>query len=94
MTFMVIATYATDAGVTERRERVRAEHLAALKEHAGRGQVVIAGPVLDDAQTPKGSALVVEFESREALSTFLRADAYSREGVWESFEIHLFSRVI
>lgn len=94
MTFMVIATYATDAGMTERRAKVRAEHLATLKEHAERGQVVVAGPILDDSQTPTGSALVVEFETREVLSAFLQADAYSREGVWESFQIHLFSRVI
>ncbi len=94
MMYVVIATYATDADMTARRERVRAEHLENLKKHAESGQVVIAGPILDDEENPKGSALIVDFDSRETLKTFLEADLYSLERVWESFEIHLFRRAV
>lgn len=94
MMFVVIASYAADANMAERRARVRDEHVENLKRHAERGQIVISGPILDDAGNPKGSALIVDVDSREALQAFLEADLYSREGVWASFEIHPFQRVV
>ena len=94
MMFVVIAQYATDEGMAARRARVRDAHIENLKRAAERGDVVISGPILDDEGTPKGSALIVEVDSKEALMAFLEADLYRLEGVWESFEIHPFQRVI
>lgn len=94
MLFVVIAEYAADAGMAERRAGVREAHIANLKAQAESGRVVISGPILDDAGNPKGSALILDVDSREALQAFLEADLYSREGVWASFEIHPFQRVV
>jgi uncharacterized protein YciI len=94
MMFVVIAQYATDEGMAARRARVRDAHVENLKVGAERGEVIISGPILDDEGNPKGSALIVEVASREALMAFLEADLYRLEGVWESFEIHPFQRVV
>ena len=94
MLFVVIAKYATDPEVGARRERVRDAHIENLKRHAETGEVVISGPILDDAGAPKGSALIVDFDSREALQAFLDADLYSQNGIWASFEIDPFMRVV
>lgn len=94
MLYVVIAKYATDLEVGTRRERVRDAHIENLKRHAETGEVVISGPILDDAGTPKGSALILEFVSREAVQAFLDADLYSQNGIWESFEIDPFVRII
>ena len=55
---------------------------------------MLGGAILDSAGNPTGSALVAEFGTREALTTFLHADIYTREGVWESFEIYPFRRAV
>ncbi len=94
MLFVVIAKYATDPEVGARRERVRDAHIENLKAHAETGEVVISGPILDDTGTPKGSALILDFASRDAVQAFLDADLYSREGIWVSFEIDPFVRVV
>ena len=94
MTFLVIARDRTDADVPALRQRVRAEHLKNLEPYVAEGQVVLGGAILDSAGNPTGSALVAEFGTQEALTTFLNADIYTREGVWESFEIYPFRRAV
>jgi uncharacterized protein YciI len=94
MMFLVIAKDAGGPDTLSRRQRVRNEHLRNLEPYIAGGQVILGGAILDDTGKPCGSALVTDFETREALEVFLQADLYTREGVWESFEIHPFRRAV
>ena len=77
---------AYDAGnVLEKRMAVRPRHLEGMK--ALGKQVICAGGLLDDAGRMKGSALVMEFENRAALDSYLASEPYVTEGVWEKIEI-------
>lgn len=91
MTFLIIAHDAE--GVLEKRQAAREAHLAALKEAVAAKTVTLAGPILDDAGNPAGSALIVEVESREGLEPLLKNDTYTQEGVWERFDIYPFKKV-
>lgn len=94
MTFLVLAKDGTDVGAPERRQRVREAHLEGVKPAVKDGSLQLGGAILDDAGVMIGSALLVEAESREALMDFLKGDIYSREGVWQSFEIYPFKRAV
>lgn len=94
MTFLVLAKDGTDAGAPERRQRVREAHLEGVKPAVEDGSLQLGGAILDDAGVMIGSALLVETESREALMDLLKGDIYSREGVWQSFEIYPFKRAV
>lgn len=94
MMFLVIAKDADGPDVLSRRQRVRDAHLQNLEPYLAGGQVVLGGAILNDTGEPCGSALITDFETREALEAFLQADLYAREGVWESFEIYPFRRAV
>lgn len=64
-------------------------HLATVTE-----QVLIAGPLLDDAGAPIGSLLVVDFEDRTAAEAFARADPYATAGVFASVTVTAWRKVL
>lgn len=82
------------------RRRVRASHLERIRRLAEAGRVVLAGPMpAVDSPDPgeagfEGSLIVADFESREAALEWLRADPYVTEGVFESYEVRPFVRVL
>jgi uncharacterized protein YciI len=94
MTFLVIAKDGTDPDAPARRQRVRAQHLRELEPLVQSRQIRLGGAILDDAGTMIGSALLAEFENREALDEYLRSDIYTREGVWQRFEVYPFKRAV
>ena len=92
MTFFIVAKDAPDASA--RRQRVRGQHLRELEPHVKAKRILVGGAILDDEGSVIGSGLVAEFGSRESLDEFLQSDIYTREGVWESFEIYPFRRAV
>jgi len=94
MMFLVIARDGTDPDAPARRQRVREQHLRELEPLVKSGQIGLGGAILDDAGTMIGSALLAEFESREALERYLQSDVYTREGVWQSLQIYPFKRAV
>ncbi len=72
-------------GMLEKRMAVRPRHLEGMK--ALGKQIICAGGLLDEEGRMKGSALVMEFESRAALDDYLAAEPYVTEGVWEKIEV-------
>ena len=69
----------------EKRMEVRPRHLENMSKVEGK--VICAGGLLDDAGKMKGSALVMEFDSREGLDRYLASEPYIREGVWTKVEV-------
>ena len=82
------------------RRRVRAAHLERVRRLAAAGRVVLAGPMpAVDAPDPgeagfEGSLIVAEFDSRDDALAWLRGDPYVTEGVFESYEVKPFLRVL
>ncbi len=79
-------------GVLNKRMEVRPRHLEGMKR-LGK-QVICAGGLLDDEGRMKGSALVMEFENREALDAYLESEPYVAEGVWKKIEVEIMNVVL
>jgi uncharacterized protein YciI len=82
------------------RRRVRAEHLARARELVDAGRMVIAGPcpAVDSADPGEagfaGSVIIAEFPSLEAARDWVAADPYVTAGVFESFDVRPFVKVL
>ena len=79
-------------GMLEKRMEVRPRHLEGMK--ALGKQIICAGGLLDDEGKMKGSALVMEFESRAALDEYLKNEPYVVEGVWQKVEVETMNVVL
>ena len=76
----------------EKRMEVRPRHLEGMKK-LGR-QIICAGGLLDEEGRMKGSALILEFDSRAALDAYLASEPYVVEHVWEKVEVERMNVVI
>jgi hypothetical protein len=87
-------------GALEIRKRQRARHLERIGELADAGRVVLAGPCpIADSPQPgpegfSGSVIVAEFDSLEAARAWVAGDPYVTEGVFESYEVRPFIKVL
>lgn len=76
----------------EKRMEVRPIHLegmSRLSEH-----IICAGGLLDDEGKMKGSALIMDFDSRGELDAYLAAEPYVLENVWQKIEVEPMNVVI
>lgn len=82
------------------RRRVRAMHLERANRLVDEGRLVIAGPCpAIDSQDPgpagfTGSFIVAEFPTLEDARTWTAADPYVTEGVFESWDVRPFIKVL
>ena len=79
-------------GVLEKRLEVRPRHLESIERI--RKHVVCAGGLLDDEGKMKGSALIMDFESRKELDDYIANEPYVLEKVWEKISIEPINVVI
>jgi uncharacterized protein YciI len=88
------------SGALAIRRRVRAQHLERIKRLADAGRVAIAGPCpVDDSPQPgpdgfSGSVIIAEFESLDAAREWIAGDPYVTEGVFESWDVRPFIKVL
>lgn len=94
MLYLIIARDGTDPDAPARRQAVRERHLEGAHEAREAGALKLGGAILDDAGTMVGSALVLEAANEREVRDFLERDVYSREGVWQGFEIYPFKRAV
>jgi len=82
------------------RKRARPEHLERARRLVEEGRMVVAGPCpAIDAPDPgpagfSGSVIVAEFESLEAARAWVAADPYVTEGVFASWDVRPFLKVL
>ena len=76
----------------EKRMAVRLRHLENMAKVKGR--VICAGGLLDEEGKMKGSALVMEFESKDLLDEYLDSEPYITEHVWEKVIVEPMNVVI
>lgn len=74
------------------RAATRADHLAYLE--AALGQVVVAGPLLDEEGTPIGSMLLMTFPDRRAAVAFAASDPYAQAGLFASVAVTAWRQVL
>ncbi len=79
-------------GMLDKRMEVRPRHLEGMKKLSD--HIISAGGLLDDAGKMKGSALIMDFESREELDAYIAQEPYVLENVWERIEIEPINVVI
>lgn len=89
MQFLIINLDGTDDKAQERRQAVRAEHVALGEKLLASGNMWYGAALLHDDGTMKGSMLVMNFESREKLQEWLDREPYVTGDVWRSVAIHL-----
>ena len=76
----------------EKGMEVRPRHLEGmnrLSEH-----IICAGGLLDEEGKMKGSALIMDFDSRNDLDAYLAAEPYVLEKVWEKIDVESMNVVI
>ncbi len=84
MNYMIRALDGAD--MLEKRLEVRQAHLDNLSEV--KGKILCAGGLLDEEGKMKGSSLVIDFDSKEALDDYLASEPYIKAGVWQDVEVH------
>ena len=72
-------------GMLDKRMEVRPRHLEGMKKLSD--HIICAGGLLDDKGKMKGSALIMDFESRKELDDYIANEPYVMEQVWEKIEI-------
>ncbi len=75
----------------ELRAETRSAHLDHVRSVAER--IVAAGPLLDDAGTPIGSLLIVDFVDRREAVGFAAADPYALAGLFASVAVTAWRQV-
>lgn len=79
-------------GKLDKRMEVRPRHLEGMKKLDA--HIISAGGLLDDEGKMKGSALIMDFETRGELDDYLAHEPYVMEGVWEKIEVERINVVI
>jgi uncharacterized protein YciI len=98
MLYMIIGRDAS--GSLAIRRRVRQAHLERIRLLLEADRVALAGPIpAIDAADPgdagfAGSLIVGEFDSLEAARAWIAADPYVTDGVFDSYEVQPFIKVL
>ena len=79
-------------GKLDKRMEVRPRHLEGMEKLSA--HIISAGGLLDDEGKMKGSALIMDFESRKELDDYIANEPYVIEKVWEKIEIEPINVVI
>ena len=90
MQFLLIGYDGTDPGATERRLKVRGEHLEKIARLKKRGECLFGGAILDEGEKMIGSMVVYDFPDRQALDVRLKEEPYITKGVWKKIKIQPF----
>ena len=85
MLFVIIGKDGADTQALARRLAARPGHIAHID--STRAQMLIGVATLTPEGTMNGSVMVVDFPSRTALDSWLQAEPYVTQQVWQDLEI-------
>src|SRR5438132_9988921 len=88
MQFFVIAVDNEDEAVSTARTRAKADHLAVSAGAIGRGQILLEVDILDHGQNVRGSAMLVDFPSLDAVDNWIAREPYVTEKAWSKVEVY------
>jgi uncharacterized protein YciI len=87
MQFLVMGYDGTDDKAMERRLAVRNDHMKLVEVMKNEGRHLYACALLDEDERMVGSALIVDFPTREALDGWLKVEPYVVGDVWRKIEV-------
>lgn len=83
-------------GTVEKRLATRPQHIARLQQLNNEGRLIVAGAMPKDPSNPQagfyGSTIIVDFETREALDTWLQEEPFLKEGVYSHIDVKPFNK--
>ena len=79
-------------GQLEKRMEVRPRHLEGMQKLGD--HIICAGGLLDEEGKMKGSALILDFDSRKEVDEYLANEPYVVEKVWEKVTVETINVVI
>jgi uncharacterized protein YciI len=83
-------------GTVEKRLATRPQHIARLQKLNDEGRLIVAGAMPKDPSNPQagfyGSTIIVNFETREALDTWLQEEPFLKEGVYSHIDVKPFNK--
>ncbi|CAD9195981.1 MAG: YciI family protein [Acinetobacter bohemicus] len=83
-------------GTVEKRLATRPQHIARLQQLNDEGRLIVAGAMPKDPSNPQagfyGSTIIVDFETREALDTWLQEEPFLKEGVYSHIDVKPFNK--
>lgn len=89
MQFLVLGLDGTDEEALERRLKVRPAHIALGEEHMEEGSFWFGGAIMNEARDKMiGSALIMDFPSRNELDEWLEIEPYITGDVWRDVNIY------
>ena len=87
MHFTILAHDATDDQAYERRLNARQAHMDFMADNIKRGSMLYGAALLDEHGKMKGSIIVTDFPSREAVDNWLAEEPYVKQKVWGDIQI-------
>ena len=83
-------------GTVEKRLATRPQHIARLQKLNDEGRLIVAGAMPKDPSNPQagfyGSTIIVDFETRETLDTWLQEEPFLKEGVYSHIDVKPFNK--
>ena len=93
---LFVVTCTDNDGTVEKRLAVRPQHLERLQKLDDEGRLIVAGAMPKDPTNPQagfyGSSIIVDFDSREALDTWLKDEPFLLEGIYANIEVKPFNK--
>lgn len=86
MQWVIIAKDFAEGG-SERRKKVRQDHVALGDSMRAAGKHLYGVATLSEEGEMNGSVMIVDFENREELETWLAQEPYMTGRVWESVDV-------
>jgi len=90
MQFLLLAYDSTDPGASDRRLKVRQDHLEKIEKLRRAGEFIFGGAIFNDEGQMTGSMIVYDFPNRQSLDRILKDEPYIIGGVWKKIEIKPF----
>lgn len=79
----------------EKRQQVRAQHVARLKQLRAEGRLLLAGPFLDPHHLgiPIGGLIIAQFNSFEEAQAWAQEEPYVQAGAYQRVEIKAYKDI-
>lgn len=87
MHFIITGHDGSDDQALERRINAREEHMLGVAEMVKQKKLLYAAALLNDEGTMIGSAMIVDFESRDELDRYIETEPYVTGEVWENIDV-------
>jgi uncharacterized protein YciI len=79
---------------TKKREQLRGQHVAGVRDLDREGRIILAGPIRsDDGEKSIGAVIVFEAANLAEARAIIDRDPYVSGGVYQSFTVNSFKRV-